>query len=139
MKRPASYYTKQRDAIVSYLSSLGGTHVTVAHMAEHFKEREIRIGLTTIYRQLDKMVQEGSVKKLTVDGVSGACYQYIDENSYMADHYHLKCEVCGELIHLQCGHIEALNRHIFEHHLFALKPQKTIFYGICNNCESREE
>lgn len=138
MKRPASYTTKQRDAIVSYLSSLGAAHVTAGRIAEHFKEQEICVGLTTIYRQLDKLVQQGVVKKYTVDGINGACYQYISEDSDMNDHYHLKCEMCGELIYLQCDYIDALSRHFLENHLFALEPQKTLFYGRCNNCFSQE-
>ncbi|MGI6175984.1 MAG: Fur family transcriptional regulator [Christensenellales bacterium] len=135
MKRPAHYHTKQRDAIVSYLSSLEGAHVTAGRIAAYFKEQGIRVGLTTIYRQLDKLVQEGVVAKYTVDGVNSACYQYTDEDSDAdKDHYHLKCEMCGDLIHLQCDHVATLSRHFFEKHLFALDSQKTLFYGTCNQC-----
>jgi Fur family ferric uptake transcriptional regulator len=135
MKRPSNYHTKQRDIIVSYLCSLGHAHVTAGRMTEYFKEQGVRIGLTTIYRQLDKLVQEGVVGKYTADGVSGACYQYIGkDNDVDKNHYHLKCEKCGDLIHLQCNHVEALGRHFLENHLFALDSQKTLFYGTCNKC-----
>ena len=60
------------------------------------------------------------------------------DESNMGDHYHLKCEKCGELIHLQCDQIEALGQHIFERHSFTLKPQKTLFCGTCNMCYLKE-
>lgn len=137
MQRSASYHTKQRDAVISYLSSLEGAHATAGHIAAYFKGQGIRVGLTTVYRQLDKLVQEGAVKKFMVDGFSGACYQYIHDNSDTDGHYHLKCEMCGDLIHLQCDHVATLSQHFFEKHLFALKPQRTLFYGTCNRCYSQ--
>ena len=76
MKRSASYHTKQRETIISYLSSLGSAHITAGSMAEYFNEQGISIGLTTVYRQLNKLIQKGLVRKFSVDGINGACYQY---------------------------------------------------------------
>ena len=103
---------------------------------EYFKDREIAVGTTTIYRQLEKMVKEGLVEKYVVEGTNSACFEYIGE-SETSDYescYHCKCEKCGKLIHIQCDEIECLSRHMTEHHDFQLDPKRTVFYGICNEC-----
>ena len=113
-----------------------GQHVTVQEIREYFKDREIAVGTTTIYRQLEKLVKDGLVEKYVVAGTNSACFEYIGE-SETSDYescYHCKCEKCGKLIHIQCDEIECLSRHMTEHQDFQLDPKRTVFYGICNEC-----
>ncbi len=132
MKQKSSYITKQGEAILGYLASLEGTHVTVDQIASHFEGREGGVGLTTIYRHLDKLVQSGKVRKYIIDGVSSACYQYVKETN--PEHFHLKCDICGSLQHLKCDTLEGLTGHILEEHNFKINSTKTVFYGRCKNC-----
>ncbi|MEL7565084.1 MAG: transcriptional repressor [Dehalobacterium sp.] len=133
MKRSANYHTKQSEAILTYIASLNGEHVTVDQIMKHFDKMDFPIGLTTIYRHLDKLVESGKVRKYTLDGVSGACYQYIiDEDKRM--YFHLKCEDCGALFHLQCGVLDKIQQHVYEGHSFQINTIKTVFYGKCANC-----
>ena len=133
--RPSSYNTKQGEAVLSYIASLQGKHVTVEQIAAHFEKEEINIGVTTIYRHLDKLVAGGEVRKYIIDGVAGACYQYAaDEPEPDRDHFHLKCESCGQLFHLQCDMLDELARHVAQEHDFQINPMKTVFYGKCEAC-----
>jgi Fur family ferric uptake transcriptional regulator len=50
----------------------------------------------------------------------------------------MKCEQCGKLIHLNCDEINAFFEHVSEEHGFVLDPKRTVFYGICNECNSKE-
>lgn len=52
----ARYKTKQMTELHTFLQSVQGQHVTVQEIREYFKDREIAVGTTTIYRQLEKMV-----------------------------------------------------------------------------------
>ena len=134
MGRDASYKTKQQAAIVSYLASLNGEHVTVSRIAEHFHNSRNSIGVTTIYRHLEKLVTAGTVRKYAIDGTAGACFQYVDPFSDPCNHFHLKCEACGRLIHLQCDFLSDLERHFISDHDFYLNPARTAFYGKCSAC-----
>lgn len=134
MQRSTNYNTKQSEAILSYIVSLEGAHVTVGQIVKHFENAGIAVGLTTIYRHLDKLVERGKVQKYTIDGVSGACFQYIQAQEACETHIHLKCEACGTLLHLQCGLLREVQKHVGEEHTFAINPMKTVFYGKCASC-----
>lgn len=137
MNRTASYKTKQSEAILHYISSLNSAHVTAAQIVDHFAREGTPIGRTTIYRHLDKMTENGALRKYTTDGVSGACYQQIDAQEDCQSHLHLKCEDCGELLHLECDAFSKIQQHFYDHHDFKVNVFKTVLYGQCGNCQSK--
>ena len=77
MGSKAPYQTKQMAQLLTYLKTVEGTHVTVADVCSYFKEQGITIGTTTVYRNLEKMVEQGLVAKYNVDGTSSACFEYL--------------------------------------------------------------
>lgn len=131
MNRGKHYHTKQQKVILEYLINSGEHYVSVSQIAAHLKQQGHSVGLTTIYRQLDKFEQEGLVHKIVPDGNSGAHYQYTGEE---AGSFLLKCEDCGEMIPMACSHMDELYEHVLEEHSFQVNPHRTMFYGICNNC-----
>lgn len=138
----SNYKTRHRAELTAYLMSVAGEHVTVNDIVRHFEETGSPIGLTTVYRQLDKLVEEGTVYKYVVDGSSSACYEYIDADKHMhgtVSCYHCKCDRCGALIHLHCGEIEELIEHIERSHSFVINPKRTVFYGLCDACRQEAE
>ena len=134
MNHSANYNTKQREAVLNYVISLDGVHVTAAQIVEYFEKEAVPIGRTTVYRQLDKLTESGKLRRYTTDGVSGACYQYAGNSANCPVHLHLKCESCGELLHLECGAFTELERHVFDEHAFQVNALKTVLYGRCYNC-----
>ncbi len=135
----AKYRTKQRDEIIAYLKTTNSKHFTAADLCEHFKNHNIPVGTTTVYRQLEQLVSEGLVKKYIIDENSSACFEYIgdDVNSQPGSCYHLKCSECGRLIHLTCSEISAFEDHICEHHGFTIDKMRTVFYGTCRECRNK--
>ena len=140
MGSKASYQTKQMAQLLSYLRTVEGTHVTVADVCLHFKEQGITIGTTTVYRNLEKMVEQGLVAKYNVDGTSSACFEYLgaEEHCHKTSCFHCKCEKCGKLIHLHCEDVVKLEQHLMESHGFQMDPCRTVFYGICEECRKSE-
>ena len=57
------YNTQQKTELISFLKSMQGKHVSVNQIVEHLADIDVQIGLTTIYRQLNKLVEQGFVKK----------------------------------------------------------------------------
>ncbi len=133
MERPEHYRTKQREAILRYIASLDGAHVTAAQIEKHFS-KFMPISRATIYRHLERFTQGGELRKYLTDGVSGACYQYTGEEHGDHAHLHLKCEGCGELLHMECGTLAELTRHIHNAHAFEVNAAKTVLYGRCLEC-----
>lgn len=139
MKNNINYKTKQKESILTYLSSLNGKHFRISDIINHFDDTNKSISSATIYRYIDFLVNKGIVKKYNIDGSSSACFQYVGEGTYCNEHFHLKCNECGELIHLDCDSIQNLFNHLFENHNFYINMNKTVFYGKCEKCEKREK
>lgn len=139
MNQMSHYKTKQKEEVLAYMESMKGIHVTVNQIADYFKGRGLSIGVTTIYRHLEKLVSDGTVKKYVLDGVSGACFEYAGEQHHPADQcFHLKCESCGKLVHFHCKELAQLQRHMLEDHGFDINSIKTVYYGVCNYCMGKD-
>ena len=135
------YKTRQRERLLAYLASLQGKHFTVSDVCEHFRSEGDAIGMTTVYRQVERMVDEGIVQKYNIDANTPACFEYIGESGDTEDAsfcFHCKCENCGTLIHLRCEEIEAFLSHLSVHHRFTLDPVRTVLYGLCEKCRDEE-
>ena len=136
----APYKTKQMAELFSFMQAAKGRHVTVNEICASFKAKGISVGTTTVYRHLEKMVQEGIVAKYVVDGTSSACFEYTGDEKPEDQliSYHCKCEKCGKLIHLHCSEVEGLQQHMMEHHGFQMDALRTVFYGICSDCQKQQ-
>ena len=97
------YKTKQQSAIKECLEMHKDGYVTVMDIENYLKENDCQVGLTTIYRHLEKMEKDGIVTKFSVEGQPGACFQYIEqgENHHFSINpkktiFYGKCEKCGK-------------------------------------------
>ena len=124
--------TKQKKLVLECFENNSGIHLTVEEICSLLKDNGTPVGTTTVYRQVQKLCQEGIITKYNVDSESGACFQYSGGNCKM--HFHLKCVKCSDLFHAECSYIESVEEHIFKHHGFKVDNSRTVFYGICQNC-----
>ena len=136
----AAYKTKQQELLFSYLREMQGKHFTAEDVRAHFEAKKISIGIATIYRQLEKLVTEGRIQKYFIDEHSAACFEYAGEGCNASEqHFHLKRELCGRLIHLECEELEELGGHLKTEHGFVINPLRTVFYGVCTDCADKKE
>lgn len=138
MEAKKRYRTKQYDELVEYISSIPGQHFTVNELYMHFAGKDQAIGVTTLYRHLQRMIGEGIVSKYAVGTTGAACFEYVggNESGETANAYHCKCEGCGKLIHVYCDKIMDIEKHLEEEHGFKVDPFRTVFYGLCGGCMS---
>lgn len=134
MTEKGKYRTRHQAEILQYLQSTRGMHHTAAQIKDHFAGEQKNIGTATIYRQLERMVEEGSVRRYLLETGDSACYEYVGESPACSNHFHCKCEQCGRLIHLDCDELQELQQHLLSHHGFQWNTGKTVFYGVCEQC-----
>jgi len=141
LKEKINYKTKQGDLIVEYLKNNNGSHFSASDIVNFFNSTDRSIGVATIYRQLEKLTNQGKVRKYYIDENSPACYEYADTENCCshAPCYHCKCEVCGKLIHLECHDIDEIIEHIKEKHAFDIDVKRMVLYGICEDCRKKEQ
>lgn len=133
MQKNTSYNTRQKKLIEEYIKNYGESHFTVDSVCADLLKNGDRVGRTTVYRFFERLEKDGKLRKYVNERGQSTCYQYIN-NSECANHFHLKCEKCGALIHMQCNEMSALSRHIKSHHGFNIDPLKTVLYGVCEVC-----
>ncbi len=131
------YNTKQLDAILSVLKESKGAHVTADEIYMILLNQGNRVGKTTVYRHLEKMTNDGTLRRFTLGDNTSACYQLAD--THCAEHHHLRCSVCGTLIHMECDYLDCLADHLLKNHDFILDKGKTVIYGICSQCAKEEK
>lgn len=135
MKQERSEYkTRQKELIMEFLQSSGDVHITIDQVADYLRGQGNSVGRTTIYRYLEKLASQGTLRKYFIEEGMGACYQYVADSSRCAQHFHLKCTRCGRLFHVECEELEALDGHLLEHHGFQVDHTKTVLYGLCEEC-----
>ena len=131
-----AYKTKQSSQLLTYLKEHPGQHMTAGEIRRVFSDT---ISTATVYRQLEKLVQEGLLKKYIIDENSPACYEYVDPHDHHGETcYHCKCERCGKLIHLECHEIKELGEHLAQEHGFKVDPLRTVLYGLCSECQKEQ-
>lgn len=139
MNHAKTYHTRQQKVILQFMEQMEQGYITVSQIAEYLKMQGESVGLTTIYRHLDRFQKEGIVRKIMLDGNSGACYQYIGSRADEENQFLLKCEDCGDIMNMDCGHMKELYSHVLEEHHFNVNPHRTMFYGVCEKCLDKEQ
>ncbi len=138
MSHSNGYKTRQREAILKYMLEHQDSHVTVNQISDYFENEGTPVGVTTIYRHLEKLLEQDFVRKYNTGASNSACFQYAVQDKKCHEHFHLMCEKCGCLFHLECRHMNEVYSHIFSEHGFRINPFKTVFYGICEECSQKE-
>ena len=130
MSKRCCYNTKQKDLIVEKIKSKKKSFT----IKQLYDDLNGSIGLTTIYRTITKLLNEGLLDK-TIGSDNTAFYQYLEKCSNK-NHFFLKCESCGNLEHVDCDCIENLTKHIKKEHKFSLNQDRIVINGICKKCRS---
>lgn len=137
--RPAEYKTKVGEGIFAYLESKKDIALSVMDILGHLENIGVKTNITTVYRQLDKLI---AAKKVIVhqakDGKKGL-YQCIAGAEKCLSHLHIQCTECAKIIHLDCGESKEFTDHITAEHGIVLDFSKTVIYGLCAECSAKHQ
>ena len=123
--------TSQREII---LEELRGTtsHPTADELYVRVKKRLPRISLATVYRNLERMAEEGMIQKIEVAGAQ----KRFDGNPEF--HYHIRCARCGRVddVHVEpLEELEALVSREGDLQGYRLLGYRLELVGICPDCQ----
>ncbi len=121
----SDYKTKQKEQIKDFFKNNPNKFYTVKEI-----EKNINVGLTTIYRFLDGFVLENEVSVYIADKTKK--YGYFDCGC--ENHYHLICSECGTVIHIECESFTNVAKHILTDHKFYLDITNNFLKGRCELC-----
>ncbi len=139
MSEIGGYKTRQRERILRFLTENAGRHLSVDEVVDHLRGQAEPVGKSTVYRYLDRLVEQGLVRRYFLGEGGGACYQYAGDVERCREHFHLKCIGCGALLHVECSYLDEVAQHVANHHQFTIDHTKTVLYGLCETCAAKRK
>lgn len=127
------YVTEQRQFLFSFFKEHPDQQYSIDEIAARLCKRNTDISISSIYRNINKMVKDGSVRRSAMDGSRKFLYQYIDHDE-CREHLHLQCESCGKLVHLDDPKLEHVLETALDNQSFRIDKRKTVLFGSCKEC-----
>lgn len=131
--------TKAREAILNVLSETS-KHLSAEDIYLKVYGIYPNIGLTTVYRTLELLVQMGLIAKFDF-GDDRARYELLEGPICKAHHHHLVCTNCGRVIDYTDfidEEVELLTRTekvLSKKFNFKITNHLIQFYGLCDRCK----
>ena len=132
------YQTKAKQSILNFFWAHSNQTATVSELCQYLERENIQTNKSTIYRCLDRLIEQEQIIKYSSDDGKKAIYQYIGSDQNCQHHLHLKCTNCGKIIHLDCQFMEEIKNHILTSHQFYIQCDSTIIYGQCKTCKEQK-
>lgn len=123
--------TRQKQVIIETLVK-EKSHPTIAELYQKVIETEPTLGQATVYRNINRLVEEGKVKKITTV-MHGDRY-----DADCSEHCHFICKKCGAIHDI---HDVALSRYLRQIEMMypvQIDSCQVMFEGVCQAC-IREE
>ena len=122
--------TTQRQIILEELSKVK-THPTASELYDMVRKRLPRIGLGTVYRNLELMAENGMVLKLEVGGTQ----KRFDATTHT--HYHIRCTDCGKVDDIDTPVMDDLVREAANATAYEVLGHHIEFSGRCLACQKK--
>ncbi len=129
---PQMRLTTQRQIILEELGKVK-THPTANEVYDMVRKRMPRIGLGTVYRNLELMSETGIILKLEVGGTQKRFDATIDP------HYHIRCLSCGKVNDIDIPVMDEINKTAADISQYQVLGHHIEFSGICKECSSQDE
>ena len=134
MEQRNTYHTKQKEQITQLITQKT-QEFTIKDIFDELANSGENIGLTTVYRAVDKLWEEGYLSKSV--GQSGTIYYRFLKQCENSGHCFLECKKCGQLTHADCRIISELGHHLIMMHHFVPDHKNIIIHGICEKCTEK--
>jgi Fur family ferric uptake transcriptional regulator len=125
---PPRRITRQRSALVALLTELRDFR-SAQDLHALLRERGEGVGLATVYRTLQALVDESQVDVLRSDD-GEASYRRCSP----VHHHHLVCRSCRRTVEVSDPPLERWAQHIAAEHGFADVHHQLEVYGTCGAC-----
>jgi Fur family transcriptional regulator, ferric uptake regulator len=125
--------TRQRDLVAQAVFT-SENHPSVEGIRRALKERGEIVGLATVYRTLDVLVESGLVRAHDF----GEGFKRYEPMPAQAHHEHLICERCGRVVEFQNERLERMLPVLADEHGFQHHRHRVEIYGVCRECRQQE-
>jgi Fur family transcriptional regulator, ferric uptake regulator len=125
---PAKRNTRQRDAVGLILDDLDGFH-SAQDLHAMLRERGERVGLTTVYRTLQTMADDGEVDVMRPPGG-----EHLYRRCSRGHHHHLVCRSCGSTVEVLGPAVETWADKVAAEQGYVDVSHTLEIFGTCPRC-----
>ncbi|MBV8154315.1 MAG: transcriptional repressor [Candidatus Eremiobacteraeota bacterium] len=108
-----------------------GHHLTPSEIYALARRRRPGLGLTTVYRGLERLRDLGLVSELNVPGADAAAYEPSGPR-----HAHFRCKRCGTIEDVAFAIPARTLRKLAAAHGFTIDAERITFGGRCSACSA---
>lgn len=120
--------TWQKTAVLDELSNTE-EFVSAQELHQKISQSGKKLGLTTVYRALTEMVEQGLADSLSLS--DGEMRYRICTPEH---HHHLICRVCGKTVEFDLPGFEELAETVAKQNSFTELSHEIELFGICKDC-----
>jgi len=119
--------TTQRQIILEELLKVS-SHPTANEVYDMVRKHLPRIGLGTVYRNLELMAESGMILKLEVGGTQKRF------DATIKPHYHVRCTECGRVDDVDIPVQQEINESAAQASHYQILSHHIEFTGLCSDC-----
>ena len=119
--------SQQRELLLEILRSTT-CHPDADWVFARMREKMPHVSLGTVYRNLSRLAEEGTILKLDV-GQSADRF-----DGCAAPHYHLACKKCGAVVDIPLRYTAQLDTAAAEESGCRIEGHSLLFFGKCPSC-----
>ena len=132
--------TNQRLLILEVLAACPDRHLTAEEIYEIVKADCPEIGLATVYRTIQLLLELHLVDRINLDdGFVRYEIGSATESESKHRHHHLICNKCGKVLSFQDDLLEELEGKIMKTMGFWVVDHEVKLYGYCKECGGRTD
>ena len=129
---PNMRLTTQRQIILEELGKVT-SHPTANEVYDMVRKRLPRIGLGTVYRNLELMADSGIILKIEVGGTQKRF------DATVAPHYHVRCTSCGKVDDIDIEVQSQINQVAENASKYMILGHHIEFSGFCPKCSEEKK
>ena len=129
----SSYHTEQKKSLLDFLTKNKDKSFTIDEITENIQSDSASVGRSTVYRLVNRLVDEGKVRRFLKSDSRSASYQLV-AGEHCECHLHLKCLGCGKLFHMDEEISDELVESIRRLSAFSVDEEESVLYGKCAAC-----
>lgn len=135
----SEYKTKARERIIEYLQTNPEKRFTAKEVYDDLKEVVIGVNRTTVYRNLDRLCENGVLLRFKEPNQDAWYYQYSGDHEHCDRHIHAQCSECGKIFHLENEFVDEFEEKLHEMYGLDIDSMKTMIVGKCEECSEHKD
>ena len=123
--------THQKQAILEAIQGIG-KHMSAEQVLSEVQKTDPGIGLATVYRNLNRLAEQGRIQKIAAGDVS-----FYDGNPVPHDHF--QCELCGKVTDIDMKYDASMDQMAEKQSGMKILRHSVLYEGICADCAEKEK